>query len=602
MMLLFINALKGLKKKKIQMLGIILMVMLSTAIYTSMNVALDRLEDRYYNYLEEQKVENFSLDVVIDYSKDITLDDIEYLKNNNLKDITPEENALLQKYINAIKNNNFTTELNNSIEGLFKKYGVNEYFEVRKLDSLSKQYDFTYEKQISKTTKEDKTFIKIIPYSLNKKLNITYLVEGKLPVNENEITMLPRYAKIYNLKIGDYYKIGDKEYKIVGYTYAPDYIYPLISYSLPIFDEKTNNVIYVNEKNYKEIKGISEETYSIKFNYPLVVKLEELMNENSNTPLDKFFNEQQENILMNDQTISRMSRITALQMEFHSNRLFAEYFLYVLLGIAVFIIVIVTKKRIDDERLQIGVLKSLGYQKWSIALSYLVYPVVGSLIGGTLGYFIGISLNEYLATMYVNYFTLPLSGFTIDIKYLNIAIFVPMVVLSILSYMIAIFMLRKKPLDLLREGSNLRVNFFSKIVNKVTSFLPFRFRFKYALASRSLGKLLVVTLTSFATGMLIVLTLIGSNLFNSMIEKSFSSMKYEYVVFMNQLMPGTSEEDDLVLNMSLDLKEIKDINGKNKKIDSDEKITLIGIDKDLKYLTLEDDKGNDLVKLLKETN
>ena len=43
--LLFLNSLKGLKKKKIQMLGIILMVMLSTGIYVTMNTALDRMED-----------------------------------------------------------------------------------------------------------------------------------------------------------------------------------------------------------------------------------------------------------------------------------------------------------------------------------------------------------------------------------------------------------------------------------------------------------------------------------------------------------------------------------------------------------------------------
>ena len=59
MRLLFINALKGLKKKKIQMFGIVMMVMLSTAVYVGMNSAIDRLEKRYYNYLDEQNVEDF---------------------------------------------------------------------------------------------------------------------------------------------------------------------------------------------------------------------------------------------------------------------------------------------------------------------------------------------------------------------------------------------------------------------------------------------------------------------------------------------------------------------------------------------------------------
>ena len=54
MKLLFLNSLKGLKHKKVQMLGIILLVMLSTGIYTAMTSSLDRMEEEYYQYLEKQ--------------------------------------------------------------------------------------------------------------------------------------------------------------------------------------------------------------------------------------------------------------------------------------------------------------------------------------------------------------------------------------------------------------------------------------------------------------------------------------------------------------------------------------------------------------------
>ena len=62
MKLLFLNALKGLKKKKVQMLGIIFMVMLSTAVYTGMNSAIDRLEDRYgIVELDEDLIESYDM-------------------------------------------------------------------------------------------------------------------------------------------------------------------------------------------------------------------------------------------------------------------------------------------------------------------------------------------------------------------------------------------------------------------------------------------------------------------------------------------------------------------------------------------------------------
>ena len=102
MKLLFLNALKGLKKKKVQMFGIIFMVLLSTAVYTGMNSAIDRLEDKYYNYLDEQNVEDISVGVNIDFTKDITSSDIEH--DIMYHDISRIEKKALEK-INAGMNN-----------------------------------------------------------------------------------------------------------------------------------------------------------------------------------------------------------------------------------------------------------------------------------------------------------------------------------------------------------------------------------------------------------------------------------------------------------------------------------------------------------------
>lgn len=112
---------------------------------------------------------------------------------------------------------------------------------------------------------------------------------------------------------------------------------------------------------------------------------------------------------------TRMGRIASLQLEFKTNHLFAEYFLYLLLGISVFVIAIITKKRIEDERLQIGVLKSLGYSPFSIAISYLVYPILGSFIGGILGLGIGFIFSTPLTKLYLSYFLVPIGTLKINL-------------------------------------------------------------------------------------------------------------------------------------------------------------------------------------------
>ena len=607
MRLLLLNAFKGLKKKKIQMFGIIFLVLLSTAIYTGMNSAIDRLEDKYYSYQDEQNVEHITVSVNIDLQKGLTEEDVDNILNTSMKDASDEDKMFMLQYKEYLKNPIFDVNMIYGAQTIFNKYNALESKQIEILDNLKDKYDFTYEKEYSKTVQNGKHLLKVLPYNKDKKLNKVYLLEGKLPVNKNEITMLEATAKKNNIKIGDYYKINNKKYKVVGFTYAPDYVYPLVSLSMPIYDEKNNNIIYINSENYDEILGINENSYSLLYNFNPTRKYK-VDNEAEvkdgkpvfKDPIFKIFNE--ENIEIGMDTVLRMTRVGALQLEFASDRLFAEYFLYLLLAISVIIIIIITKKRIEDERLQIGVLKSLGYNKFSIAASYLVYPIIGSLIGGTLGFLLGNVFSEPIATILRSYYTVPLANYKISFDYLKTSILTPMLVLSILSYIIALIMLRKKPLQLLREGSNLKVNIFSKLVNKITRLLPFNSRFKYSLAFRSIGKLFIVTITSFLTGLLLTLILIGSNLFNNVIDKSFGGMDYKYMAYFNGINTSDKKDpkSDYILNETLYLDKITTKDNKDKKVDDETNISIYGIDLDSKYIKVLDKKEKDMKPLLKD--
>lgn len=606
MKLLFLNSLKGLRNKKIQMLGIILLVTLSTGIYIAMNTALDRMEDSYYNYLNDQNVEYVAVDVNVDYTKDVSVNDLNYLLNNQLSNLTASELEAIDTYkcaidsscnlsTNPFKNNSFQYIISN----IFKKYDADTYIQSKKLSTLTDKYNFKFQVTKSKSLQlEDNTYIKVIPYNTNNSINKPYLIEGSLPTNNKEITMLPKYAELHNIKIGDKYKVGDTEYTVVGFTYAPDYVYPLVSYSALIFDENKNNIIYVDNDDYTNISGVEEKVFSILYNNMDRKFKFDFNSDTSNGPF-AILNDESNIASINPFTPTRLARIAALQLEFSTDRLFAEYFLYLLLGISVFVIAIITKKRIDDEKLQIGVLKSLGYSPFSIAVSYLVYPIIGALIGGILGYIIGASLNGLLANEYINYYLVPLAKFSINYKYLFNVLVIPTLLLSVLSYLIAILMLKKKPLNLLREGSNLKVNIFSKIANKLTSKLPFKYRFKYNLAFRSIPKLLVVAITSLFTGMLVVLTLIGSNLMQNLVDKSFDGMEYKYMVYNYTIeTEEIDSESDYVMAASLPIVKVIDKNSNEKVLDKDVTISLEGIDTDSRYTKLLDLDNNNIINLL----
>ena len=601
--LLFLNALKGLKKKKVQMVGIIFCILLATGIYTAMSSALDRMEDRYHNYLREQNVEDFAFTPKIDYSKDYTVSEIEELKKNELKDIPENQMDIVNKYEMTIGISDFPNSdiLYQYIDYIFNSNGANDKKLKEKVSPALEKYDFSYYKEISKVDTEDKKLYKAIPYDKNKNINIPYLVEGNVPENKYEITVLPSFAKNNNINIGDNYSIGDKEYKVVGFAYSPDHILPIISINSPIFSEKNHNISYMTSSTFEEFPGIKETAYVGAFNdKDKILDFETLS--------DMFKND--ENITLDATSAIRLSRVNALEAEIKTDRIFAKYFMYLLLAISVFVIIVITKKRIEDERLQIGVLKALGYNRIKIAISYLVYPIFGSIIGGVIGFFAGAFASGYLSNIYLSYFNMPIDGYRFNINYLLEDIFVPLIILSILAFFIAIFMLRKKPLKLLKEGSNLKVNFFSKFVTFVTKKLPFKTRFRYSLASRSLGKLLIVTLTSFCTGLLIVLVLIGLNMFSSMLDKTFDGMKLKNQVTYIGIMSGYSDTEDYIYTTNMTLEEVISSNGDSHKIErkkegsediEDYTVNINGIDKELRLLEAKDkDENNVYPKLVND--
>lgn len=574
MRMLFINSFSSLRKKKLQLIGIILLVFLSTCVYTMMNMAVDKVEDRYNEYLVKQNVEDLSISVNIDYKNSFTYSDILNIKGNY--QFAPDEQYIINLFLMCTSSNNCTEEFLGKTDLIFQKYDINKDKNAEILKDLSRKYKFDYEISISKLLQEGDLLYKVFPFNENKKINKPYLLKSSFPKEKGEITVLEGFAKSNNLKIKDKLIIGEKEYTIVGFAYASDHIYPLINISTPIFNQEKHNIIFMNNEDYLEFKGIEEKVNSIKFKTEN--KADEMLSKENKIKLST-----------NDQI--RSARIKTPEVQFKSNRIFAESFLYLLLAVSAIIILVIAKKRIDDERLQVGVLKALGYSRSSIALSYLLYPIIGGIVGGILGFTFGYLLNPIVTNVFVNYFNMPIVSLPIDYSYLIKSTVIPVLVLSVLTYLIFLYMLRHDALYLLKEGSNIKVNIFSRIVSKLTSFLPYKERVRISLANRSLGKLLIVSLSSFLTGLLIVFILITHNLFSYIVGSSFKNINYDYVVEYIKPIDKINLVDDLVLSRTYDVSKVYDKDGKIKELNerkdgSKNTISIEGIDKELHYFEL----------------
>ena len=82
-------------------------------------------------------------------------------------------------------------------------------------------------------------------------------------------------------------------------------------------------------------------------------------------------------------------------------------------------------RMVEEERIQIGTLKALGYTTFTIAMKYISYALLASLLGSVLGFSIGFKLFPYIIiTVYGAMYNTPyvLTPFHLDLALLSTAI------------------------------------------------------------------------------------------------------------------------------------------------------------------------------------
>ena len=86
----------------------------------------------------------------------------------------------------------------------------------------------------------------------------------------------------------------------------------------------------------------------------------------------------------------------------------AEVFPIVFFLVAALISLTSMSRMVEEQRVQIGTLKALGYSKRQIASKYLIYASLATIIGGMIGLFIGFKfLPKVIADMYGMVYTVP---------------------------------------------------------------------------------------------------------------------------------------------------------------------------------------------------
>lgn len=539
------NVLNSIKKKPIRLIGISFLVIFASILFVALSYTIKGIEDQLYDYVEEYNQEDFWFDM-----------------NPTLSD---QEIGLINQEYNTEYDT--TTRLLSQLKPDEQTFIIN-----KRIQSLESEYKVTIEpREYKQFTEQNEQFNKTITiryFTNNDTINKTYLEEGMLATNLNEITVNKSFAKGNGLSIGDELKLNNRTYQIVGYVYFVDYIYPQISQESLLFDSSKQILAQVSQETFNQIEQPQSVYYSGVWN-----------EEGSIDDIDSPF-------VWNLNNARSEFRTGAIYSEIDSNKAMIYALSGAIIFLAVIIIGIIVHKSIQTEKTQIGVIKALGYSNFEITRAYMIYPIITSLLGITIGYGLGFILARPLIEMYQTYYQMPVADISHDVMIILSSIIFPFILLNGFGLIVIYFIVRKKPLDLIRITTNNKVNFFVKGINQLLKRFSFKTRFKYSVATRGIGKLFVTLIGVLIASVYLVFAVSGVKSFDTIITESFGSSTYDYQISFGELTnEPVKEEFDRYTMLPTKIK----LNNQ------EEEASLIGLEQNLNLFALENEEGKSLI-------
>ena len=498
--MIFKNVLRTIQQKPLQFFLLMILIMMSSFTYVSLETAISSVSYFLDDYASKTNQEDFL--VVLS---------------------SPTEQAI--RSMIAQKGVSVSELANLSKSEMMKQYEYSlvDYYED-KVAALGERFNATIEgrfyRDVVQETDDGTYTYRVVKQT--DSVNSTYVVAGKMPESSSEIAVFKQYADANDLALGDSVKMNDAEYQISAFIAVPDYIYPVFSYDNPLYEADRETIAVVTDDVYDTLSQKQWVLYSGYFNDDVDVEEEvEKMAGISGVS----------HVLSKNQNV----RISTVSGELIGNKLLSATFSSLLLVMCVVVIVLILKKRINADRMQIGVLKAMGYSRLTISLNYLTYPLIAALFGTVIGSLFGIGVSGYISSSYMVHYVVPKISTYFTPQILLGGIVYPILMVAVSSFIILLFLLREAPLDLMQESSHLKLSRTSKILAKLLSPLSFETRFKYSLAFRNMGKILSLFIIVFVASIFLVFASIVFKSVENIVDKAFGSVNYNYQVKYSKL-------------------------------------------------------------------
>lgn len=262
---------------------------------------------------------------------------------------------------------------------------------------------------------KDNVTLRLVSYTdARQPINRFKLEEGRAPAGDKrEILLSPAFFEANSLKLGDPITLiikGKKvDFTVTGTAKSPEYLYEIPNGQTLTPDPKTFGVAYIPydlmASLYSMDGQINDLVFTLKGDVYDDIKpaLKRKLAPYGLTQL----------IPRKDQLSTNMMAQEIIQLKGS-----ASTTPIIFLMVAAVILYIMLRRMIEQQRGQIGLLKSFGFKDWEIMGHYLGYPTITGIAGGFLGSLLGCALSFYLAVIYQQFYNIPNLSGSFSIQYI----------------------------------------------------------------------------------------------------------------------------------------------------------------------------------------
>lgn len=319
-------------------------------------------------------------------------------------------------------------------EGFFSIYGELDSDEFNKIEDKG----FELQRNHFKDYKVEESTIRVM--DSERKINSLKIINGEKPEKHDEIVIDYKYAEVHKYKTGDIIRIGEEEYRIVGFGITPDYLYTIKN-----LNDFLNNPLQFGVGYLKDFKAKDER--ASQYSYKLRDKdLSEKEIKDKEENLKHYLEEKDKFI----EFIAKKDnpRIQMVYDDVSSPKKIALIMGSFLFMTIIFMTALSVANSINEDRVNIGILFSQGYRKMELLMHYIIIPIGLSVIGTVIGYIVGMLTSKPLTHMQTEY-NIPEISFSNPLYLIFAGVIVPIILTIIISVITINSVLKKEPLVLL---------------------------------------------------------------------------------------------------------------------------------------------------------